>query len=231
MSTPKKKRQTRADREYIIAHLPEGAKRVQVITNQGTTSYKRPEDVDLDHDEIMLASDGTPVIMRGKPGRRPKTQLKPVTPQIDEVVRAKQEHLEGDNLAQEVRRDANGEQILDQILLGLAQESASIEFERMEAERHGQDTVNISAKRARVLKSMADTVLKKKQIASGGLIDMDSPAFRALFGMMLGTFKESMIQAGCRPEIIETTFTNLVKTLEDPGWKEDARQKMKEKLL
>lgn len=230
MAAPKT-RQTRADREYILDNLPSGIHRVQVITSQGTQQYKRPEDIDLDHDEIMLAADGTPVVMRGKPGRRPKAQLKPVTPQIDEVVRAKADHLEKDPLIREAQQDTNGDTVLDHVLVGMAQEAASIEFERMEAERHGQDTVNISAKRVRALKSMADTILKKKQIASGGIVDMDSPAFRALFTMMLGSFKESMVQAGCRPELIETTFTNLVKTLEDPGWKEDARQKMKEKLL
>jgi hypothetical protein len=230
MSTPKKKRQTRADREYIISNLPEGAKRVQVVTSQGTTSYKRPEDVDLDHDEIMLASDGTPVIMRGKPGRRPKTQLKPVTPQIDEVVRAKQEHLDNDALSREIKRDVDADSVLDNVLLGLAQEAASIEFERAEAERHGRDTVNISAKRARVLKSMADTVLKKKALSANGIIDLDSGAFRVLFGLILETFKESMKDAGARSELVETTFANLVKALDD-GWKEDARQKMKDKLI
>jgi hypothetical protein len=230
MPTPKA-RQTRADREYIIDNLPDGTKRVQVVTAQGKQQYKRPEDIDLDHDEIMLASDGTPVVMRGKPGRRPKAQLNPVTPQIDEIVRAKQDHLDSDLLVREVQRDSNGDQVLDQVLFGMALEAASIEFERMEAERHGQDTVNISAKRVRALKSMADTVLKKKQIAAGGMIDLDSPVFRALFTLMLGTFKGAMTQAGARPELVETTFTNLVKALEDPGWKEDARQKMKEKLL
>jgi len=229
MVTPKP-RQTRADREYIISNLPDGTKRVQVVTAQGKQQYKRPEDVDLDHDEVMLASDGTPVVMRGKPGRKPKAQLNPVTPQIDEVVRAKNDHLDNDDLTREVKKNAAGEAVMDFVLSGLAQESASIEFERMEAERHGRDTVNISAKRARVLKSMADTVLKQKQIASGGVIDMESPAFRALFSMLMETFKGSMKSSGCRSEIIETTFAHLVKSL-DEGWKEDARQRMKEKLL
>lgn len=230
MSAPKT-RQTRADREYILANLPDGTKRVQVFTAQGKQQYKRPEDIDLDHDEVMLASDGTPVVMRGKPGRRPKAQLNPVTPQIDEVVRAKNDHLDLDPLIREIKQNPESDTVIDQVLVGMAQESASIEFERLEAERHGQDTVNISAKRARVLKSMADTMLKKKQIASGGVIDMESPAFRALFGLVLETFKGAMQEGGARPELIETTFAHLVKSLDDPNWREDARVRMKEKLL
>jgi len=230
MSSSQPKRQTRSDREYIIANLPEGTRRVQVLSSQGKQAYKRPEDVNLDQDEIVLASDGTPVVMRGKPGRRPKTQLNPVTPQIAEVTRAKAEHLDSDNLSREIQRDSNSDGVIDNILLGLAQEASSIEFERMEAERHGQDTVNISAKRARVLKAMGDTVLKKKQLVSGGLIDMDSAAFRALFSLLMETFKGAMQDSGCRSEVVETTFTNLGKAL-DERWKEDARQRMKEKLL
>ena len=225
-----KPRQTRDDRAYIIQNLPEGTRRVQVMSSQGKQQYKRPDDVDLDNDEIMLAGDGTPVVMRGKPGRRKKTDLKPLTPQISEVVRAKGEHLDNDDLTRELRENAEGDGVLNNVLAGLAQEAASIEFERLEAERCGQDTVNISAKRARILKSMADTVLKKKALTSGNIIDLDSPAFRVLFGIILETFKGSLKEAGARSELVETTFQHLVKALDD-GWKEDAKTKMRDKLL
>ena len=71
--TAPKPLQTLADREYIIANLPEGTHRVQVITSQGKQQYKRPEDVNIVEDEIVLTNNGSPVVMRGKPGRRSKT--------------------------------------------------------------------------------------------------------------------------------------------------------------
>lgn len=229
MATPQKK-QTREDREYIIANLPEGTRRVQVLDDQGNQLYRRPEEVDLDRDEIVLSNEGTPVVMRGKPGRKPKQLLKPVTPQIGEVVAAREAHQEHDKLVRDIKREPEGESVLHSILLGMATEAASMEFERKEAERHGQEATGISSRRARVLKGMADTVLKKKSLEQGGLIDLDSPAFRALFAMMLETFKENMKDAGCRSEVIETVFQGLVGSL-DEGWKEDARQRMKEKLI
>ena len=230
MAAPNKK-QSREDREYIVANLPEGTRRVQVLTDQGSQQYKRPEEVDLDRDEIVLANDGTPVVMRGKPGRKPKTALKAVTPQIGEVVAAREAHQDGDKLVREIKREPDGETVLHSILLGMATEAASMEFERKEAQRHGQEATGISSRRARVLKGMADTVLKKKSLEQGGLIDLDSPAFRALFVMMLETFKENMVGAGCRSEVIETVFQGLVSSLDEEGWKEDARQRMKEKLI
>ena len=224
------KPQTKADREYIIENLPKEVRRVQVVDPNGKQSYKRPDDVDLDYDQIMLAMDGTPIVMRGKLGRKPKKPLKPVTPQIAEVDEARTEHITQSPLLREAQRDAEGDGVLNAIMSAMAEEAAAIEFERDEAARHGQETSALSAKRARVLKGMADTWLKRKQQIEGGLIDLESPAFQALFGLILETFKDSMLDAGARPEFIETTFAKLVSSLGDEGWKQDARARMKDTI-
>jgi hypothetical protein len=224
------KPQTRADREYIIENLPKEVRRVQVVEPSGKQAYKRPDDVDLDLDQIQIAMDGTPIVMRGKPGRKPKKPLKPVTPQIAEVDEARNDHISHSALLQEAKRDAEGDGVLNAIMAAMAEEAAAIEFERDEAARHGQDTTAHSAKRARVLKGMADTWLKRKQQIEGGLIDMESPAFQALFGLILQTFKDSMLDAGARPEFVETTFAKLVAALGDEGWKQDARARMKDTI-
>jgi hypothetical protein len=223
-------RQTKEDREYILANLPGGVRRVQVIEPSGKQVYKRPDDVDTTLDQIMLASDGTPICMRGKPGRKKKPALKPVTPQIAEVEQAREEHLAQDHLRREARADAESDNVLNGILAAMADEAAAIEFERAEAARHGQDTANHSSKRARVLKAMADTWLKRKQQMEGGLVDLDSPAFAALFAFLLETFKEAMAGAGTRHEHIETIFAKLVSQLGDEAWREEAKTRMKDKI-
>jgi hypothetical protein len=103
-----KKGQTREDRRRIIADLPPETKRVQVIGSDGRTQYKRPDEVSIDGDEIILAADGTPVIMRGRPGRRPKVALQPVTQNIAEVVEARSEHVDGDPLLTAARINPEG---------------------------------------------------------------------------------------------------------------------------
>jgi len=220
--------QKRTDREYIIANLPDGVRRVQITEPSGKQVYKRPEDIDLNHDQIMLSLGGTPIVMRGRPGRKPKAQLKAVTPQIAEVDEARNDHISHSALLREARKDAEGDGVLNSILEAMAEESAAIEFERDEAARHGQDTANLSAKRARVLKGMADTWLKRKHQIEGGVIDIDAPAFQALFKFILETFKEAMGGAGARPELVETTFEKLVAALGEEAWKQDARLRMKD---
>jgi hypothetical protein len=224
------KRQSKDDREYILANLPDGVRRVQVIESSGKQVYKRPDDVDTALDQIMLASDGTPICMRGKPGRKPKAQLNPVTPQIAEVEQAREEHLLQDPLRKAARTDAEGDAVLNSIVAAMADEAAAIEFERNEAARHGQDTTNHSSKRARVLKGMADTWLKRKQQIDGGVIDLDSPAFSVLFAMILETFKGAMLDTGTRAEHIETIFVKLVTELGEDSWREEAKARMKDKI-
>lgn len=227
---PAPKRQTQEDREYMLANLPESVRRVQVIEASGKQVYKRPDDVDVTIDQIMLASDGSPICMRGKPGRKKKAQLNPVTPQIAEVEQAREAHISQDPLRHAAKKDAESDDVLNAIITAMAEEAAAIEFERSEAARHGQDTANHSSKRARVLKGMADTWLKRKQQVEGGVIDLDSPAFQALFGMILETFKEAMAETGTRAEHIETIFVKLVTDLGEASWREEAKARMKDKI-
>jgi len=223
-------RQSRADREYILGALPSGVRRVQVIDGSGKQVYKRPDDVDLMADEIVLSNDGSPIVMRGKPGRKPKSQLVPVSPQVAEVSKARGEHIDHDLLRREAEKDAEGDGVINRLILAMAEEAAAIEFEREEAGRHGQDTTNHSAKRARILKGMADTWLKRKQTMEGGIVDLDSPAFQGLFSFILETFKEAMTEVGSRPEFVETVFTKLVVVLADDPWKQEAKARMRDKL-
>ena len=230
MAAQTKPAQTVEDRKYILAHLPDGTKRVQIIDAQGKQRYKHAADVDVVNDEINLSLEGLPVVMRGNPGRRPKNLLAPVTPQIAEVSQAREDHLEASPLMREIKKNTGADAVMDAVLVGMSEEAAQIEFERIEAHRHGrgEDAANLAAKRARILKALADILIKRKQVGEGGMIDLDAPSFQALFLFQMETFKAAMRKSGCRSEQVEQTFTHLVGSL-DLDWKEEARARMREK--
>lgn len=221
--------QSAQDRSKILANLPEGTRRVQVL-REGRQLYRPPEEVDVAKDEIVLTSEGAPVVMMGRPGRKPKSKLRPVSREAAEVNDARRQHVEESDLRREAEIDCEGDALFDSIIKAMAEEVAALEFEREEAGRHGVDTSELSTKRARVLKSMADTILKRQSMA-GGIVDLDSPAFKALFSLMLETFKESMLGAGCRSEQVEAVFAALVRSLGDESFKQEAKSRMKEKLV
>ena len=218
--------QTKADREFILENLPDGAHRVQVTNSQGSLEYKRPEEVDVNADEIMLNSRGEPILMMGKPGRK-KKPLAPVTPQLAALEQAREDHLETNALISNVKKEANGDDALDEIILGLSQEAAVLEFDRLEAQRHGTDGSALAVKRARVLRSMGDLILKRRSLIKGGAVNMDSEEFKALFMFILETFREAMEDSGSRPELIETTFTKLTGNLDD-SWYQEAKGRMRD---
>ena len=220
--------QSAEDRRRILKDLPEGTRRVQVLRN-GKQHYKRPEEINIEIDEVVLSSDGSPVVMRGQPGRKPKSRLKPVSPMAAEIDEARNSHIDGSTLRKEADKDSEGEELFNQIIAAMAEEAAALEFEREEAARHGVDTSVLSVKRSRVLKGMADSILKRKSL-TGGIIDLDSPAFKALFTLLLESFKESMDGAGCRSEQVEAVFASLIRTLSDESWRQEAKSRMKEKV-
>lgn len=223
---------TRDQKTHLLQNLPPGTIRVQTTDAAGKQVYKRPEDVDVDKEEISLAADGTPIVMRGKPGRPSSkvSPLAPITPQIAQVSAVRVDHMDTSPLTREIEKNPEGEDAFNTILKGLADEAASIEFDRLEAQRNGQEASDLATKRSRVLKSMADLMLSRKKASDGGVIDLESPVFHALFKVILQSFREAMEEAGTRPEHLETIFAKLVVKLADPAWKEDARNKMKGKL-
>lgn len=220
--------QTRQDREYILQNLPDGTRRVCVVNATGKQSYKRPEDIDLDLDEIALNGNGEPVIMRGSPGRKARsTTLPPVTPQVAAVLDAREEHVEHDGVLKEIKKNPESDDAFNLMVQGMALEASILEFERTEAQRHGQDVTEHAVKRARVLKAMAELSLKKRSMFQTGMIDMDSPQFKALFKYLLESFKGALKESGARSEMVESVFNHLVKGMDD-DWNQEAKRRMKE---
>jgi len=213
-------------RDTLLAKVPDGAKRIQVKTEMGHIKYKDIADL-ADSDDIQVDKSGKPIVMMQKPGRKKDVTLDPATPEVAEKMRRKNEVIDTDAILEVARENPESPDVLQQVVLALGEEAASIGFERQEAERQGQESSLISNRRIQALKSLADIWLKRKeQIASRG-VDMESPAFKALFSFIMNTFKEAMNSSGMPDEMIETVFAKLASILNDEGWEAEAKQRMK----
>jgi len=211
----------------ILANLPPGTTRVQVVDHlTGKTKYKKPAAISL-NDQIMLTAKGEPVVMTGTPGRKARTVLQPVTPQVGETLEAKKQALHEDDLLQTVKSKPEAGRVLDIVMEGMAEEAASLSFERQEAERRGEPTSAISVRRLRALKATADTWLKRKEQLTQQGVDLDSKAFEVVFGFILETLRECMLKSGLRDEQCDTVFTQLSAKLND-GWAEEAKLRLEE---
>jgi len=118
-------------------------------------------------------------------------------------------------------------EVLNQVLLAIAEEAASIRFERQEAERNGEETSSLSMRRVMALKAIGDTWIKRKEQIQHAAVDMDSPSFQELFKFISETFSRAMTASGVRQELMDSVFAQFAKMLDD-DWKREANSRMTE---
>lgn len=229
MATAKKSK----TRDDILALVPEGAFRLKVIDEKGHERWRDIEenfDKILDSDEIVLIS-GKPQVTMARPGRRKKAPMPKPPPPVNQTVAQLQEQkaafFEHDELLSHIDRAPDSEDILHLVMRGFAQEAASLNFERLEAERTGKETSQLSIRRINALKALGETWIKRKEQLSGKTIDMASPAFARLFEFMTATFREAMHAGGIPRDQAETVFARLSSRMKDETWEQEAQKKMK----
>jgi hypothetical protein len=218
---------TPQDREAILAKAPAGARRALVRNELGDLKYKAIGEL-ADTDEIQLKSDNTPITMRGKPGRKKKIAVEPANDKVAAILKKREAALSSDGVLTAARNDTE-EELMGAIILALGEEQASLAYVRQELERSGKlaDTASISTRRVQGLKTMADTLQKKMDRNRERSLNTDSPAFRAYFSHVMGTFKEAMAAVGSRPEMIETVFSKFAAMSSDPAWEAEARARIR----
>lgn len=218
----RKSNQERAD---LLAKIPPSATRVRVITAKGGQKYKEVTDL-LDSDVIQTNKFGDPIVMKRAPGRKTAVDVGPANRVIAVLLQRKQHTLDTDPVLLKTKKSPDSPDVLHEVIVGLSEEAASLKFERDEAAREGKDSSGLSAKRVQALRAVGETWLKRMDQVSSKLVDMDSPAFTALFKFLMDTFKEAMNSAKMRPEQVETVFAKFSAMVNDE-WKAEAKNRMK----
>jgi hypothetical protein len=221
--------------------IPAGATRVQVEDEYGKLIWRKPSEV-LNTDTIRINfKTGEPYVMFGTPGSpssSPANTAKPPPPpppnapsqnhkaNINQLQQRKQTKLSSDAVFDQTKKNADSSEVLTHVLVGLAEESASLAFEREEAERRGESTSQISLRRVNALRAVGDTWIKKKELMSSKSLDLDSKTFKRVFGHIAETFRKACDEAGVRPELAESVFATFGKMVDDPEWLIDAKKAM-----
>ena len=216
---------SREERDDVIAMIPPLAARVQVVGPDGKVAYRKVEEI-ADDDEVCINNEGKPVVMLRPPGRRAKGFLQPVSHQVADEVQAKGFHVTTNDLVRLTSENPEADAVFNTLMGEFSREITKLDFAVQELDRKGKPSADLTTKRIRAIKQMADTWLKRRSITEGGALDFDSPSFKALFGFIMETFRGALGDAGMRPEHIETVFAKLSKRLAD-GWAEEAKAKMK----
>jgi len=213
--------QTAKEKQAILLALPAGVKRIRVRDDMGRMKWRKPSGL-LDTDIIELDALGSPHTMTGTMGRKAIAKLPASSFTAGQIATNKKDHIRKDKLVKLTKDSPESTKVLNQILVGLCEEAASLSFERLEAERRGENSVSISTKRVSALKAISETWAKKKELTTAtGDIDMDSPAFEGLFAFLMKTFRDAMEEAKVTPDMAQAVFAKLSKIM-DEGWKYNA---------
>jgi len=223
----KSKHQT--ERERLMAMVPKDAVTIQVRDEFGHIKYRDRPDL-ADNDEIQVNKKGDPIVTMAKLGRRLNdgvVELEPVNDAVAELMKQKQETMDRDPIIETAKKAPESTDLLHYVMMALAEEAASIGFERQEAERQGLETSNISTRRINALKTVVDTWLKRKDQVTTKDVDLKSLSAKALFEYIFEMFRDAMETSGIVPEMTETIFSKVAKTLDSDQFENEAKNRMK----
>jgi hypothetical protein len=175
----------------------------------------------------MTNAEGKPIVMLQEPGRPRKVEVEPNSEAIAEMLRLKKEEGGRSKIIKALKEDPDSLKGLDALILGMAEEQESIRFERTVAEKHGKDTSTLSIRRSQALRAIAETLLKKRELATAKEIDLSSPTFKVLLRFILETVQEAMRASGLPEDAINDVFTKFGKKMNATEWEADARRSMK----
>lgn len=211
--------------------IPEGASRVQVTDEVGKVVWRKPSDL-RETDTIKFnPNTGEPYVMFGSPGLSQassvaNTSQPPANAVISAIKSRKKDLIEKDDIFNTTKTKPESSDVLTKVIQGLAEESASLHFERTEAERKGEATSQISMRRVQALKAVGETWLKKKEVLASKGVDLESPSFKIVFSHIAETFRKACDIAGVRPEMSESVFAEFGRLVDDVDWIAEAKSKM-----
>lgn len=152
----------------------------------------------------------------------------PEVEKVEQVRQTRRRRHSRNAVLREVKRNPSADSVFDMLMHGLAEEAEMLEFERDKILQLGQPSGHLTEQRIKVMKMMTDAWLKRRSKSNGSGVDLDSPAFAAVFAFLLETLRAAMEDAGMRQEFIETVFAKISKRLND-DWKNEAMIRIREK--
>lgn len=218
--------QPQSERDRLIALIPEDAVRIQVEAPNGKTKWRDIGDIRPTDKIAVNPKTNGPFCMNSKPGRRKVASLPHVSPQAEAISTKRRHHMTRDGLLRAITENPNDVLVLDQVMVGLAEEAATIDFEKTEAERAGKEVSKLAVNRIKALRVIGDTWLNRKDKLQQQEIDLASNTFKLLFGFITETFRDAMKEAGMRDEQIDTVFNQVSRRMRN-GWEAEARNRMK----
>lgn len=163
------------------------------------------------------------VVKRGR-GRPRKVERMPTTSDLEyhaAMSEEKQRFIDQDPIVL-AARSKDAATLLRVLLAEMAKESAALHFQRIENEKYGKDTAQVSSRRVETLNKIASIQFELKKLGAD-VIDLHGERFQRVFAFWIESLKE-VAKDVLTPEQCDLFFNRLATTLE--GWEDRASEEM-----
>jgi hypothetical protein len=163
------------------------------------------------------------VVKRGR-GRPRKVERMPTTSDLEyhaAMSAEKQKFIDADPIVLAAKgKDAIT--LIRALLVEVAKESAALHFQRIENEKYGRDTAQISSRRVETLNKIASIQFELKKLGADA-VDLHGERFQRVFSFWILSLKE-VAQDLLTPEQCDLFFNRLETVLD--GWEDRASEEM-----
>jgi isopropylmalate/homocitrate/citramalate synthase len=160
-------------------------------------------------------------VKRG-PGRPRRINPKPTVDDLAyhaEMQQRKAEFIDSDVIVGSIGGRKESAERLQALQLEIAKEAASLLFSRIDIEKYGKDSTQVSSRRIAALREVASIELEIKKLGVAG-IDLSSERFQRVFAFFIETLKEAASEV-LTTEQLDLLFNRLETKLD--GWETKAQ--------
>ncbi len=161
------------------------------------------------------------VVKRG-PGRPRKVERMPTTSDLEYhalMTEEKMRFIGTDPLVKAIEGNCDTMTLLHRVKLDIAREQSALHFQRIENEKRGVDTAQISSRRIDALERLAKIELKIKE-ADRDSINLGSEKMQKIFSLWIEVMRE-VAQEVLPSEFMDMFFSKFSIAMED--WEEKAQ--------
>ena len=161
------------------------------------------------------------VVKRG-PGRPRKVERMPTTSDLEYhalMTEEKMRFTETDPLVRAIEGNCDTMTLLHRVKLDIAREQSALHFQRIENEKRGVDTAQISSRRIDALERLAKIELKIRE-ADRDSINLGSEKMQKIFALWVEVMRE-VAQEVLPSEFMDMFFSKFSLAMED--WEEKAQ--------
>jgi hypothetical protein len=165
---------------------------------------------------------GNILTLKKSPGRPKKIEKAPTQSDLEYhalVAEEKVRFVDSDPLVRSIEAGCDTLSLLHRIKLDLAKETACLHFQRIENEKLGRDTAQVSTRRIDALERLAKIELKIRE-ADRDSINLGGEKMQKVFALWVEVMRE-VAQEVLPPEFMDLFFSKFSSAMED--WEDKAQ--------